>query len=663
MVRNLLTLAIALCLAASARGQQTSAAGNALGSSASRYLRDAAASQIAWRPWGQAAFDAAKKAGRPIFLSIGFASSWDSFRLHQEVFNNAEIADSLNGYFIPVLVDRFEHPEVAEAFDTLQKSMSGTTTIPSSFILTPSLEPFAVAGLMAPREFAVVLATSASRWANQREAAEAEARANLVKAHLLGEQRAPGDVDASVLKAVVENVAGAFDPKLPRPATVSFALRYANATDNNAVRAAALESLRTIARLPVRDQVGGGFHRAPGVFEKTLADQALMAMAYLEAWQFTRDAEFETVVRTTLNYVIRDILRPKGAFLAAQDAHSLVPGQGPEFVNGVFYLWTKDEIVELVGRDAAAKVFRAYGITESAGNVPSGAERIDPDLQPVLDKLLEYRQKRPEPFREFSELAGWNGLTISALSRAGAVLGEQRYVDAAKLAANTIVTRLWNDKKKTLYRSDAATAAVIEATSEDYAQLVQGLLDLFESTSDVKWLELAKTLQQRQDALFWNTNTGRYATGSSLPESLRGLLVESDDVTPSVNGTAAANLLRLAMLTGNETWRARPNMIFQSYGSRLRNHGAQLPALASALSMSYATPRVVIVTGDPRSKAVLDLRRSIHERWEPLRAVVFVPEKGSERARITAALPFTAVPPDPEQPLTYVCEKGECRKR
>ena len=663
MVRSLVILLSALCLSAASFAQQTQAGGNALGNAASRYLRDAAASHIAWRPWGQAAFDVARKSDRPIFLTLGYASSWDSHCQQHEVFNNAQVSDSLNGYFIPVLVDRFEHPEVAEAFDTLQRSMSGTSTIPSSFVLTPSLEPFAVTGSLAPREFGVWLATSESRWTNQREAAIAEARTNLVKAHLLGERRNPGIVDASTLDAVVANIARSFDPKLPRPTSVSFALRHATVTDNKAVRAAVIDALRTAARSTLRDQVGGGFHRGPGLFEKTLADQAVMAALYLDAWKLTRDPEFENVVRTTLDYVIRDIQRPRGGFLAAQDAHSLVPGQGPEFVNGVFYLWSKEEITRVAGPDAAPKILRLYGIAQAERNLPVGAERAEPDLQPILARLLDYRQKRPEPFREFSELSGWNGLMVSALARAGAAFGERAYVDAATVAARTVVARLWNDKKKTLHRSDAATAPTLEALSEDYAMLVQGLLDLFESTYDVKWLELAKTIQKRQDELFWDASAGRYSTGSSLPESLRGLLVENDEETPSVNGLTAANLLRLAMLTGNESWRARPAAIFQSFGGRLRTDGGRMPVLASALSMSFATPRVVVVTGDPRRKHSHDALRGIHERWEPLQAVVFVPEKGIERARITAALPFTALPPDPERVLTYVCENGECRKQ
>ena len=652
MVRNLFSLVLAVCLAVPALAQ-----------SASRLVRDQAASKVAWKTWGPAAIELARKGNRPLFVSVGFASSWDAFVMHRDAFDTADVADSLNGYFVPVLVDRFEHPEIAEAFDTLQTSMGGKVTHPSNFVITAALEPIAQAGALTHDELRTFVATNASRLANERDAAVAEGRANLVKAHLLGEQRAPGDADAATLAAVMDSVARGFDPNAPRPMALSFALRHTAATDDKAVRAVTLEALRRLARSPLRDQLGGGFHRTPGQYDKLLVDQALYALVYLEAWQQTREPEFEHVVRTTLDYVIRDLHSSRGAFDASQDAYGLVPAGQPVFVEAAFYLWSKDEIVRLLGDDTARTIFRVFGFAKDAGNLPVPVEPIPEDLKPAVAKLLEYRQKRPEPFREFSHLAGWNGLMISALARAGAAFGEQRYVDEALAAARMVTTKLWNAKTKTLHRADAATSPVIEGTAEDYAMLVQGLIDLFEASHDVRWLELAKTIQQRQDELFWNASTGRYTTGSSAPEQFRGLLVESDDTVPSVNALAASSLLRLAMLTGNETWRARPAMIFQSFGTRLRSAGAQLPQLASALSMSFASPRVVVVTGKPRSRQAFDMLRSIHERWDPLRMVVFVPEKGAERNRVTAALPFAALPPDPELPLTYVCEKGECRRQ
>jgi uncharacterized protein YyaL (SSP411 family) len=364
------------------------------------------------------------------------------------------------------------------------------------------------------------------------------------------------------------------------------------------------------------------------------------------------------VVRTTLDYIIRDQQRTKGAFVAAQDAHGLVPGRGPEFHNGAFYRWSRSEIVQLLGNEAAPKALRAYGMENETGNLPVSAEPLDADL---AQRLLDHRQKRPEPFRDFNELSGWNGLMISALSRAGAAFGDRKYIDAALLATRSITTKLWDEKKKTLYRTDAATAPVIPALSDDYAMLIQGLLDLFDATSEVKWLDLAKTLQARQDALFWDASMGRYTTGTTLPEVLRGLLVESDATVPSVNALAASNQLRLAMLTGSDS--ARATMIFNSFGGRLGRFGGELPQLGSALAMAFETPKIAVVVAGPKRVETQQLLTSTYARWEPMRAVIFVPAKGAERDRMTRAFPFIApLAPDPELPLTYVCEKGECRR-
>ena len=523
MARFLFALTLSLCLALPALGQQTQAVNNGLANASSRYLRDAA-SQVVWRPWGQAAFDMAKRTNRPIFLSIGYASSWEAHRLNREAFGNPTIAESLNGYYIPVLVDRFEHPEVAAVFDRIQIGMSGAATIPSSFVLTPALEPYAS---IASTDLRVFLATNASRWANERDAAIAEGRTNLGKARLV---------------------------QVPEVPDLAAGLR----SEDKDTRAIALDTLRKLAKDPRRDPVGGGFHRSATELEKLLIDQAMIAGAALDAWQITRDPIFEDMVRTTLDYVVRDLHLDKGAFDAAQDAYSLIPGEGPETHNGVFYATP----------------------------------------EPVAQRL-----KRPQPFRDFTEIAGWNGLMVSVLARAGAVFGETRYRDVASIAAQGLVTRLWNPKTKTLLRQPS-----VPGLPEDYVYFAQGMLDVFDATYDVKWLDLARTIQASVPT----------KSGASLPESLRYLLPENR----AVGALSYANQVRLAM------------------------------------------PKVVVVTGDFRKKATHELLLSVHQPFDPSRIVVFLPDKGPARLRVTTALPFiAALKADPEQPVAYVCESGECRRQ
>ncbi|HKR62291.1 MAG TPA: DUF255 domain-containing protein [Thermoanaerobaculia bacterium] len=628
---------------------------------ATRWLNDRAGAPIHWLDWNATTLAGARAAGKPIFLSIASAASNRGYRMHREAFLNGEVADTMNSYFVPVLLDPIEHPEIAEAYGTIAKSMGVEGGPPLNFILTGSLEPFAAAGSLKTDELNRLLVIQANRWAKERDAVSGEAHANVEKARELGERRMPSDVDAKTIEAVVDDVGKKYGSGTMLDAmTVAFLFDYASRTKHENIKGVAEQTLRNLAILPIRDQLGGGFHRSVTTFEKTLPDQALLAMAYLEAWQIDRDPDMAYVARTTLDYVVRD-LRPQtgGTFDAAQDAQGLVPGQGPEFVNGAFYLWTTDEILHLLGRDTGGKIITLYGLHENTLNRLELREtrflrETYGTLAEPLAKMLDVRQKRPQPFRENMLVTGWNGLMISALARGAAILDEPRYLDAANIAATLAIKKAW--KQNNLLRTDTGEPAL----AEDYAMLVQGLLDLFDSGYDPKWLDLAIALQQRQDALFWDASLGRYATGTTLPESLRGLLVEVDEDTPSANSVAAMNLLRLAALTGNTAWQTRAGMIVQTFGGRLRANGAQLPALASAYEASLIAPKIVVVTGE-RKKETVDALRAIHDRREPMRAVVYLPPKGSARERVVRSLPFTgALAPDPEHTLTYVCANGEC---
>jgi hypothetical protein len=633
---------------------------------ASRYFADRAGAPVQWQPWRDAAARS-KRESRPIFLHIGFASSNECYRMHREAFLNGENAESLNAYFVPVLLDRVEYPEVAEAYENAAKAMSGVTGSPVHLVLDAKLQPFAAAGFMKSDELARFLVINANKykegvapWVAPQEPRPA----------------APADIEN-----VVDAIAKSYDatnggfgttPRTPKPMTISFLLRYAARAKHEGIRSVAVESLKKIAIAPVRDQLGGGFHRATHdaawrepYFEKMLPDQALLAMAYLDAWQTTGEDELAHVTRTTLDYALRDLRgNDRGAFDSSQDAYNFVPMQGPELINAKFYLWTEDEITRLVGREPASKIFTIYGMKDGVLNLPALAEwrflhETYNELAEPLAKMLDVRQKRPEPSREFNQVSGWNGLMISALARAGAAWGEQAYVDAATSAATSIATTHWNPKTKVLLHSQN-----VEALAEDYAMLIQGLLDLFDASYDLRWFELAVTLQQRQDQLFWNASLGGYSTGSTAPAPVRSLIHETDEETPSANAVSAQNLLRLAALTGNETWRTRPATIFEAFGGRMRAAGAEQAQMAHAMELARVTPSIVVVTGDPRKKPTFELLASYAKKPQAMRALLFLPAKGAARERVVRALPFTgALAADDENPIAYLCASGECKRQ
>lgn len=659
MIRTLaLTLALSLAVSAQA---------------ASRYLADRAGAPVQWQRWGSATLARAKNEKRPIFLSVGFASSDECYRMHREAFLNGENAESLNTYFVPVLLDRVEYPEVAEVYEAAAKAMSGVTGWPVNLVLNAQLEPFAAAGAMKSDELGRFLVLSANRF-KVGDAAGFTPPATGAK-----------PVVAPDVERVVDALAKSYDAKnggfggVPRrlhPMTLSFLLRYAARAKHEGIRGVAIESLKKMAVAPVRDQLGGGFHRAARdaawsdpYFEKMLPDQALMTIALLDAYQATNDPELAYLARTTLDYVLRDLRAQRGPFDSSQDAYNFVPLNGPELINGEFYLWHKDEITRLVGREPANKIFTIYGMKDGVANLPALAEwrflhETHNELAAPLAKMLDVRQKRPEPSREFNTITGWNGLMISALARAGAQLGEPVYVTAAADAAAGIVRTRWNAKAKTLQRTDG-----VDALAEDYAMFVQGLLDLYDAGSDVQWLDLAIALQQRQDQLFWDNATATYATGATAPAPLRALIRETDEETPSANSVSVLNLMRLAALTGNAAWRERPAMLFTAFGGRVTTDGAHLPQMALALELARVPPSILVVAGDPRLKATYDLLQSYRAHPDPMRAVVFVPDKGFARDRVVRTLPFTGAltafvePNKPVVPVAYLCADGQCKRR
>lgn len=548
----------------------------------SRFLADAAGAPVKWEGWGTRAIERSKNEGRPIFLMIGYASSFECFQMQRTSFLDGEVAQTLNTYFVPTLLDRLEYPEIAESYETIARSTSGVSGWPVLMILTPSLEPLAISGPLVTGDLSKLLVINANRWSHERDAVTAEAHANVMKTR------------ANLV---------------PPPARPKYTAEF----------------LKKIAFSALHDQLGGGFHRAARdeawrspYFEKMLDDQALLAIAYLEEWQKTKDPDMERLARETLDAALRDLYPPRDlrslqrAFDASQDAHSLVPAQGPEFWNGAFYIWDKFEVTHLLGSEGALKVSRAFGMGEGKRNVLYLEDPVslkDPAIAPLLAKMLDVRQKRPQPFRESNLISGVNGLMISAMARAGAVLNEKKYVDAALMAATVVTKSLWNAQKKTLLHS-----AGVDATADDYAMLVQGMLDLFEASYDPKWLDLAIAIQQRQDR----------GVASTVPLMLQGLTVRHDEEFTT------RNHFRLALLAGQPV-----------------------------------DGKIVAVTGNALRQVTFDTLHAIHEYPDPKRFVVFVPAKGINRDRILKALPFTAtLTVDPENnPITYECIGGECKRR
>jgi uncharacterized protein YyaL (SSP411 family) len=635
----------------------------------SAYLRGHATNPVRWRPWGDAAFAEARESGRPIFLSIGYASCHWCHVMERESFTDAAIAKILNERFVPVLVDREEHPEVDATYIAFLTSMTGSAGWPANLILTPELRPIVGGSYMEREALMRLLTVLSERWKSDRKALLDSSEQLVQMTRALAPAAAPGELEASLLDGVAKDIAGRYDaerggfgagPKFPHALTISYLLRYADRTGDEAARRPAIDTLRTLQASGLYDQLGGGFHRyavdaewREPHFEKMLYDQALLTIAYTEAWQVTKEESFRRTARGILDYVLRDLRAPKStAFASAQDSDT-------GHVEGAFYVWSKAELQALLGDEAPAAL-RYYGIEKEKDNVLRIA---DPKLAlsaTTRDKLLAARNKRQNPLRDDKVLAGWNGLMISALARAGAAFDEPRYLDAANGAARFVTTTLWNARTKTLQRRWAGGQSGIDAPAEDYAFLVQGLLDLFESTQNVQWLELASTLQQQQDKLFWDTKTERYAAGNSVPAALQGVAADSELALPAANSVAAMNLLRLGELTDSAVYRGRANAIFRRSASRLVSNGGDLPALASALLFAFSTPKQIVIAGDPAKDDTRALLRLVHERFLPSRVLVVA--GGPSRDRLARFMPIVKeMSPIGGRATAFICEHYVCK--
>ena len=517
-----------------------------------------------------------------------------------------------------------------------------------------------------------------------------------------------------------DHVNGGFGsaPKFPRPSELLFLLRVwalnlanrANLANpvNNDARDMALVTLRAMALGGMRDHIGGGFHRysvdeqwrVPH-FEKMLYDQAQLTIALLEATQASGDPFYADVAEDTLQYVMREMTDAAGGFFSAEDADSVPPEHAnephPHATEGAFYLWTADEVDALFKEDlnnAAAIVKARFGI-EPTGNAPADpqqefvgknllytAQSIEqiarhtgkaPDeVERVLAstrlKMFEARGSRPRPHLDDKVLTAWNGLMIAAFARASRVVANgSRYLDAARRAASFLRDRMWNATSSTsggtLLRRYRRGEASIEAYAEDYAYLIYGLLELFQTDADVRWLEWAETLQRRQDDLFWDeVDGGWFSTTGRDKNVLLRMKEDYDGAEPTASSVSVNNLLTLTHLVHEPQWEERIEKTFRHFGSRLEQIGRAVPLMAAALATSIAGLRQVIVVSEEAGQAGRageELRETIRQRYLPF--TISLNLDRADRGALERKLPFVAgMRAVDGKAAAYVCRDFTC---
>jgi uncharacterized protein YyaL (SSP411 family) len=665
---------------------------NRLAGEKSPYLLQHAHNPVDWYPWGPEAFEKARREDKPIFLSIGYSTCHWCHVMERESFENERIAELLNRDYVPIKVDREERPDVDRIYMTFVQATTGGGGWPLSVWLTPALEPF-FGGTYFPPEnrlghpgFASVLSQIASAWRTDREQIADSARdvVEQLRQATAVEPARPGTpaIDATVLDSGFFAFRRSFDtrlggfggaPKFPRPSIFNFLLRYHARTKNPEALEMVLLTLREMAKGGMNDQLGGGFHRysvddrwfVPH-FEKMLYDQAQLAISYLEAFQITGEPQYSETARRTLDYVLRDMTDAEGGFYSAEDADSAVDALRPEVkAEGAFYLWTAAEIRTLAGGPEYDWFCYRYGV-EQGGNVaadPHGefagknilyqahtiretADKFGRDfdemraaLLQVERLLLDARSKRPRPHLDDKVLTGWNGLMISALALAGAVLGDETYADAARRAADFVSARLYDPQTDVLLRRYRQGEAYIPAFLDDYAMLAQGLLDLYEAQFELERLELAIRLAETQIELFEDREHGGFfSTVAGDPSLVMRVKEDYDGAEPSGNSVAMRNLLRLAEMTNRAEFRESAERALAAFAPRLAAQPSTLPQMLAACEFYLGERRQVIVVGERGGVDTRELLRVLHSRFVPGRVTMLV-DSPEARSVLGAGIP------------------------
>ena len=590
-----------------------------------------------------------------------------------ESFEDETVAQAVNAAFLPVKVDREERPDVDAVYMAACLAMNGSGGWPLTVLLTPDQKPF-WAGTYLPKDQLLPLLRKAARlWREDR--AGVLATGDTLTAHLQQEGQArPGTPSRELVRQAVSQFAQSYDerwggfgaaPKFPTPHNLIFLLRYAQLAKEEHAREMALHTLNNMYRGGLFDHVGGGFsrystdqHWLVPHFEKMLYDNALLALAYTEAFQHTRCPIYGEITRRTLDYVLRELSGPQGGFCCGQDADS-------DGVEGKYYALTPDELAQALGGVDGLRFCQWYGITPEGNfegkSIPNllGQSQFDQDSEDMAalrEQVYAYRLSRTALHRDDKVLTAWNGLAMAALARAGLVLDEPWYLDAARQTAEFLAEKLTTSDGRLLARwrdGDAAHPGKLD----DYAFLAYGLLELYSATFDASYLTRAVGLADCLLKLFFDGERGGFYPYASNGEQLLTRTKEAyDGAMPSGNSIAALVLFRLSRLTGEMRWREAADLQLSWLAGAAEGYPAGHSfAMLACLEELWPTAELVITAQKPPEELRGFLR-------EAPRLGLTVLVKTQENAGTLAALaPFTKDYPIPAQGAQYyLCQGGAC---
>jgi uncharacterized protein YyaL (SSP411 family) len=667
---------------------------NRLAQETSPYLRQHAHNPVDWFPWGDEALARARRQERPIFLSIGYSACHWCHVMEHESFEDPEIGRLLNEHFVSIKVDREERPDLDQIYMAFVQRATGHGGWPMSVFLTPELQPFFGGTYFPPDEryggqmpsFRRVLLSVIDWWENRRDEVKQSAAAVTGELRdLLRLEPQPGDLDPALLRQVTGQLGRAFDqreggfgsqPKFPHPTELRLLLRVSRRfNDEHALQMVRL-TLDRMAMGGMYDQLGGGFHRystdshwlVPH-FEKMLYDNALLTLAYLEAFQATGEPFYREVVQETLAYVRREMTSPEGPFYSTQDADS----EGEE---GKFFVWSAAEVEEVLGSDVATVFNYVYDVTPEGNwegkNILHRSKTYEqcarlmkinePELRRTLNeakaKLFAVRSHRVWPGRDEKVLTAWNGLMIAAFAQAAQVLDEPVHAKAAVRAADFILrTMRMSDGR--LYRTwSSGSAAKLNGYLEDYAYFLDALVSVYETTFEPRWIEAAGDVARVMIEQFWDeAEGGFYFTGRDHEQLIARTKDPHDNATPSGNAMAVTALLRLAKLTGRADLRDKAERTLRLFRGLMEASPMAAGQMLIAYDFDLGPVQEFAVVGDLVNDETKRVLRAIRGGFRPHKVVAL---KASGDDKADALLPLLAGKGSSGSVTTYICENFTC---
>ena len=666
---------------------------NRLAKESSPYLLQHKNNPVDWYPWGDEAFQKALELNRPIFLSIGYSTCHWCHVMEEESFEDEQVAQLLNDNFISIKVDREERPEIDHLYMTVCQAMTGKGGWPLTIIMTPDKYPF-FAGTYFPKKGRMgrpgmieLLPAISDAWVNKKD--ELIQSANQIKKYLIdSNNKELGDqLNQLILTNTNSQFINRYDkthggfgtkPKFPSPHNLIYLLRYHNMSGDKTSLLMVEKTLQEMRLGGIFDHVGFGFHRYSTDtewilphFEKMLYDQAMLTLAYTEAYQITNNQLYKDTAEEILYYVQRNMTDKRGGFYSAEDADS----EGEE---GLFYLWTIDEIKNILSNVESELLINTYGLNkegnyddEATGNrteknilylkEPINNIELKNRLNQIIKKLYQARKKRIHPLKDDKILTDWNGLMIAAYAKAGDVFNSDDYIQQAEKSAQFILKNLTDNNGRLLKRYRDGNAGV-DAHLDDYAFFIWGLLELYEATFNVTYLSEAIQLSNIMVDEFWDVTNGGFFLGSENSEKL---IVRAktgyDGAMPSGNSVAAMNCSKLNRITGETKWAEISDKIFITFSNEIQQTPSGYASMVNAFLFNTDNPKEIVIVGSGKDSDTISAIEKIKSEYVPNKVIIFK-DTDDELNKLSPLAKWTVTQETIDEKTTYyICQDFACK--